>query len=229
MTALHLAASEGHPECLEALIKAGSDVMAEDCSGKTAMELLAKRKGKKKAPSLPQEVSLACVTLLEDATKKAHEEACASATESTPAVEEALRFYANVGDKARLTALLERGIANIEAKGDDQMTALHLAASEGHPECLEVLIKAGSDLMAKDDDDRTALHLAAREGHPECLEVLIKAGSDLLAEDDDGETAMAFAKRCVRRKKKMLSMAGSACVALLEEAGRDQGVPTGKV
>ena len=46
---------------------------------------------------------------------QAHEEACASATESTPAVEEALRFYASSGDEARLTALLERGIVNVMA------------------------------------------------------------------------------------------------------------------
>ena len=44
-----------------------------------------------------------------------YEEACASATESTPAVEEALRFYAEDGDEARLTALLERGIVNVMA------------------------------------------------------------------------------------------------------------------
>ena len=46
---------------------------------------------------------------------QAYEEACASATESTPAVEEALRFYAEYGDEARLTALLERGIVNVMA------------------------------------------------------------------------------------------------------------------
>ena len=39
-----------------------------------------------------------------------------SATESTPAVEEALRFHAQTGDVARLTALLERGIVNVMAK-----------------------------------------------------------------------------------------------------------------
>ena len=44
-----------------------------------------------------------------------YEEACASATESTPAVEEALRFYAEYGDEARLKALLERGIVNVLA------------------------------------------------------------------------------------------------------------------
>ena len=57
-----------------------------------------------------------CVALLEAAMNKAREEACASATESTPAVEEALLFWAKMGDEARLTALLERGIANIMAK-----------------------------------------------------------------------------------------------------------------
>ena len=51
---------------------------------------------------------------LHQAREKAHEEVL-SATESTPAVEEALRFYASSGDKARLTALLERGIVNIMA------------------------------------------------------------------------------------------------------------------
>ena len=39
-----------------------------------------------------------------------------SATESTPAVEEALRFYAKHGDKARLRALLERIMVNAEDK-----------------------------------------------------------------------------------------------------------------
>ena len=30
--------------------------------------------------------------------------------------------------------------------------AHHLAAQKGHPECLEVLIKAGCDVMAKDHE-----------------------------------------------------------------------------
>ena len=45
-----------------------------------------------------------------------YEEACASATESTPEVEKALLFWAKEGDVARLRALLERKIANLEAK-----------------------------------------------------------------------------------------------------------------
>ena len=49
-----------------------------------------------------------------------YEEACASATESTPEVEKALFHYAEAGDVARLMALLERQIANLEAKYKDQ-------------------------------------------------------------------------------------------------------------
>ena len=78
-----------------------------------------------------------------------YDEACASATESTPAVEEALRFYAEYGDEARLTALLERGIVNIEARDEHQYTALMCAAMHGHAECTQMLIKAGSDVTAK--------------------------------------------------------------------------------
>ena len=78
--------------------------MAHLQGGNTALEL-AKKQNKAE-----------CVALLEAAMNKAHEEACASVTESTPAVEEALLFWAKMGDEARLTALLERGIANIEAK-----------------------------------------------------------------------------------------------------------------
>lgn len=47
-----------------------------------------------------------------------YEEACASATESTPGVEKALLHYAGAGDVARLMALLERQIANIEAEDE---------------------------------------------------------------------------------------------------------------
>ena len=44
-----------------------------------------------------------------------YDKACASATKSTPVVEEALRAYASSGDEARLMALLERGIVNVMA------------------------------------------------------------------------------------------------------------------
>ena len=51
-----------------------------------------------------------------EAKAQACEEACANATESTPAVEEALRFYAETGDVAKLMVLLERQIVNVMAK-----------------------------------------------------------------------------------------------------------------
>ena len=61
-----------------------------------------------------------------------------------------MRFYAQTGDVARLTALLERGIVNVKATDEGGRTALHLAAREGHPDCVEVLITKGADVMATD-------------------------------------------------------------------------------
>ena len=55
---------------------------------------------------------------------KTREEVCASATQSTAAVEEALRFFATSGDKVRLMALLERGIVNVEAQ--DEVKSLRI-------------------------------------------------------------------------------------------------------
>ena len=86
------------------------------------------------------------------------------------------------------------------------------AAGNGHTECTQMLIKAGSDLItdATDDDryDVTSLMLAAARGHVECARVLINAGSDLTVKGKRAKTAMDLAK----------DRGHTAVVALLEEA-----------
>eukprot|EP00618_Florenciella_parvula_P012394 CAMPEP_0119483234 /NCGR_PEP_ID=MMETSP1344-20130328/10732_1 /TAXON_ID=236787 /ORGANISM="Florenciella parvula, Strain CCMP2471" /LENGTH=876 /DNA_ID=CAMNT_0007517711 /DNA_START=56 /DNA_END=2683 /DNA_ORIENTATION=+ len=197
--ALRFYASSGDEARLTALLERGIvNVMATDERGVTAMDLA------KWYLNLPfrdktEGKCLGCtavVALLEEAMQQVRQEACASATESTPAVEEALRFYAESGDEARLTALLERGIVNVLATDEGaQMTALMYAAENGHVECVRLLIEAGSDVTAKDGTyDMTALMHAAEEGHVECVDVLIKAGSDVTATtfDDDENTALHY-------------------------------------
>ena len=58
--------------------------------------------------------------------------------------------------------------ADVAAKGKDDCTALHLAASYGHHEAVRVLVKElGVDVAPKDKDGYTALHLAAKNDHHE--------------------------------------------------------------
>ena len=66
-----------------------------------------------------------------------------------------MRFYAEYGDEARLTALLERGIVNVLATDEDGTMAMDLAKrgsydreskewvqSEGHKACVPLLEEA---------------------------------------------------------------------------------------
>ena len=86
-----------------------------------------------------------------------------------------MRFYASSGDKARLTALPERGIVNIEGKDENGSSALHWAAHEGRLSCLEVLLEKGSDVMAKGARGWTAVEFAKNGDHTACVAVLEEA------------------------------------------------------
>jgi len=52
---------------------------------------------------------------------------------------------------------------NIREEGG--YTSLHIAAQNGDPEMIRILLFGGADLLLKDDDDRTALDLALAGGH----------------------------------------------------------------
>ncbi len=59
--------------------------------------------------------------------------------------------------------LIDRG-AKIDAKDADGLTALMIAAGEGHLEMVEVLVKRGARVDARDKRGRAALDLA-KAGH----------------------------------------------------------------
>ncbi len=57
------------------------------------------------------------------------------------------------------------------------MTALMVAAAQGHTKTLKVLIEAGADANAKTNDGVNALQYAAALGHKKIVKILKRAGA----------------------------------------------------
>ena len=53
----------------------------------------------------------------------------------------------------------------MEARNTDSNTSLHLAAKNGHPNVVKLLLEQGAWVGAPDKDKNTALHLAVWKGH----------------------------------------------------------------
>jgi uncharacterized glyoxalase superfamily protein PhnB len=90
------------------------------------------------------------------------------------------------GDLDRLLALHPHKIT--VSGGQWNRPLLHIAAGEGHLDCVDVLLRRGFDIDTRDrSDNATALHWAAQFGTVDVVERLIDAGADLDGEGDEHE------------------------------------------
>lgn len=83
-------------------------------------------------------------------------------------------------------ALLAAGVDTRRRFSEEKLSAIHLAAENGHLGVLKVMIQHGVDLSFPASRGRTALCLAAHVNEAEAIEVLIEAGSSVEAEDING-------------------------------------------
>jgi len=106
-----------------------------------------------------------------------------------------MRKAALDGEVATLTSIIASGIVNIEAgHPKDGQTALMYASSNGHIDCIDVLLKAGSNLESRDKFGYTALMIAATTGEVEAIKFLLASGAELDARNRFGHTALAMAR-----------------------------------
>jgi ankyrin repeat protein len=107
-----------------------------------------------------------------------------------------LMSAAQLGDARLITMLLSAGAdANAVTLGANSgITALHLAARNGHAEVAQLLIQGEASVDAATQQGKTPLMLAAWQGHAEVVEVLIEKGANVkTAVDREGQSPLMHA------------------------------------
>ncbi|KAL0262557.1 hypothetical protein SLS55_001525 [Diplodia seriata] len=89
--------------------------------------------------------------------------------------------------------LLERGAQKCLHTRFNGQTPLHIAASKGHRELMQILIDHQADVNQKDPRNRTPLHTAARHGHLTAVALLLDNEAEIEVTGDDGETPLHWA------------------------------------
>ncbi len=167
-TPVHLAASNGFVDCLNLLLKADAAVDCKTLKGITPLHYAV------------QGGHASCVRLLINAGAKVN---CAkkpllliAADEGKPDVVQILLDALAVIDcKAYVKAHLDK---ENQIEISDHLTPLHLAASKGNLEVVELLLRGGANVDAVTDNSKwTALDFSVLNGHSQCAIVLLKHGA----------------------------------------------------
>ncbi|KAL3153955.1 hypothetical protein ABBQ32_013515 [Trebouxia sp. C0010 RCD-2024] len=188
-TALHTAAGWGCPGSIRLLLQHGADAQAlfkgENCLQYAARGLLLEVvKSSFPAAQSPSEgVGLISVSFL---WLGATDSMCLQGCNAAQFDAELARFAAVVSE------LLMFGF-DLEAPSAQGMTALHIAAENGHPELVEILLSHGTRVDSINLQGCTPLHTAAAQDQPESLRLLLTHGADTAAVDSLGRTALHHA------------------------------------
>jgi ankyrin repeat protein len=90
---------------------------------------------------------------------------------------------ARKGDTRSVQSLLQRG-ARIEAKDQDGLTAVALAADYRHPDTAKLLLEKGADPIVGHLSGASALIAAAGEGNATKVALVLERGTDLKAKNE---------------------------------------------
>jgi serine/threonine protein kinase len=117
----------------------------------------------------------------------------------------------------------EDQIANTNSRDFHNVTALHIAASEGYVSVCEALLDYGSgtEIDPRNVLDRTPLHLSCIRGHLEVSQLLVRSGADVNSQDFEGNTPLHLAVEQGYMELIAWLLTKSPNVALLNKTGKN--------
>jgi len=171
-TALHIAASRGHLQCVNILLNWKANVDRYNLGFNTPLFMAASGGHTQVADALIRRKAAVNLRFADQWT--------------------ALHKAVDLSHLEMVRLLLSHG-AWIAAKTSRGLYPLHRACGRGHYEVVELLLHHGAPVEATTEDGWTALHGAARSGQKEVVEILLQHGSDLNLETTEGRTALHHA------------------------------------
>ena len=94
-----------------------------------------------------------------------------------------------------------------------------MAASEGHPQILQLLIDKGAKLSTI-TEGQPPLHAAAEEGQLEVVKMLLGMNADLGQLDEHGRTALMYAAEAVSAWETLAPAEPAAHTSPADQTGR---------
>ena len=168
-TALHVAVESKHADVVQVLIDAGADIEMKTNKGHSPLDVAS--------------VSGALTTM------KMLVKAGADIRDTDTNGCRCLILAAYFGHTDIMRYLV--GLPEVDL--DHKCTALHAAVQVNHPDIVQVLIDAGTDIEMKNNDGRSPLHMASCLGALTTVKMLVKAGVDLDQRDGNNFTALRAA------------------------------------
>lgn len=112
---------------------------------------------------------------------------------SNAAMDKELLDACKEGNIEEVQRLVEAG-ADLSTKDGSGLTALHLAAWNGHTKTAAVLLEHGALVHAKSNYGSTPLHAASDKGHHETAQLLLNKSATVDATNNGGLTPLHYGK-----------------------------------